>query len=95
MNSIKWFVLLIFIILAFLATGCSTTVPIKRTFPAVPAELLTECSDLKLVPEGTTELSKTLSVVVENYGQYKECQIKVDLWTEWYNKQKKIFEEVK
>jgi hypothetical protein len=75
--------------------ACSTTVPVKRTFPDVPAELLAECPDLKLVPEGTTELSKTLSVVVENYGQYKECQIKVDLWTEWYNKQKKIFEEVK
>ena len=78
-----------------LLAACSTTVPVKRTFPDVPTELLAECPDLKLVPEGTTELSKTLSVVVENYGQYKECQIKVDLWTEWYNKQKKIFEEVK
>jgi hypothetical protein len=78
-----------------LLAACSTTVPVKRTFPDVPAELLAECPDLKLVPEGTTELSKTLSVVVENYGQYKECQVKVDLWTEWYNKQKKIFEEVK
>lgn len=78
-----------------LLAACSTTVPVKRTFPEVPAELLTECPDLKLVPEGTTELSKTLSVVVENYGQYKECQLKADLWTEWYTKQKKIFEEVK
>jgi len=86
--------LLILVPILMLA-ACSTTVPVKRTFPDVPAELLAECPDLKLVPEGTTELSKTLSVVVENYGQYKECQIKVDLWTEWYNKQKKIFEEVK
>lgn len=95
MNLIKWFVLLIFIILAFLATGCSTTVPVQRTFPDVPAELRTECPDLKLVPEGTTELSKTLDIVVQNYGQYKECQLKVDQWTDWYTKQKKIFDEVK
>lgn len=86
--------LLILVPVLFVA-ACSTTVPVKRTFPAAPAELLAECPDLKLVPEGTTELSKTLSIVVENYGQYKECQLKVDMWTDWYTKQKKIFEEVK
>ena len=86
---------LLILVPVLMLAACSTTVPVKRTFPDVPAELLAECPNLKLVPEGTTELSKTLSVVVENYGQYKECQIKVDLWTEWYNKQKKIFEEVK
>jgi hypothetical protein len=76
-------------------TACSTTVPVKRTFPGVPEELLAECPDLKEVPEGTTELSKTLDVVVQNYGQYKECQIKVDLWINWYEKQKQIFDSVK
>ena len=82
------------LILTLLLAGCSTTVPVKRTFPAVPDELKIECPDLKEVPEGTTELSKTLDVVVQNYGQYKECQIKVDLWNDWYEKQKKIFDEV-
>ena len=83
------------ILVALLTTACSTTVPVKRTFPSVPDELKVACPDLKEVPEGTTELSKTLDVVVQNYGQYKECQIKVDLWTDWYEKQKKIFDEVK
>lgn len=83
------------LILSLLLAGCSTTVPVKRTFPDVPEELKAACPDLKEVPEGTTELSKTLDVVVQNYGQYKECQIKVDLWTDWYDKQKKIFNEVK
>lgn len=78
-----------------LLTACSTTVPVKRTFPDVPAELKASCPELKEVPEGTTELSKTLAVVVDNYGLYKECQIKVDLWTEWYTKQKEIFDSVK
>jgi hypothetical protein len=83
------------LILTLFLAGCSTTVPVKRTFPDVPEELKVSCPDLKEVPEGTTELSKTLDVVVQNYGQYKECQIKVDLWTDWYEKQKKIFNEVK
>lgn len=83
------------LIIALLLSGCSTAVPVKRTFPAVPESLTQECPDLKLVPEGTTKLSDVLGVVSENYGQYKECQIKVDLWRDWYDKQKKIFDEVK
>jgi len=95
MNLVKLFILFICIILAFLVTGCSTTVPVKRTFPDAPAELKVMCPDLIEVPEGTTELSGVLKVVTDNYAQYKECAVKVDLWTEWYKEQKKIFDEVK
>lgn len=83
------------LVLSLLLAGCSTTVPVKRTFPNVPDELMQECPDLQTVNEGTTKLSEVLTVVTENYGQYKECQIKVDLWRDWYEKQKKIFNEVK
>lgn len=76
-------------------TACSTTVPVKRTFPEVPEELTQQCPDLKSVPEGTTQLSDVISVVADNYAQYKECQIKTDLWKDWYEKQRKIFDEVK
>lgn len=86
---------LLILSLALLLTACQTAVPVKRTFPAAVDELKVSCPDLKEVPEGTTELSKTLDVVVQNYGQYKECQLKVDLWIDWYEKQKKIFDEVK
>jgi hypothetical protein len=86
---------LLILSLALLLTACQTAVPVKRTFPAAVDELKVSCPDLKEVPEGTTELSKTLDVVVQNYGQYKECQLKVDLWIDWYDKQKKIFDEVK
>lgn len=87
---------LLALIPVLLLTSCAVThVPVKRTFPDVPEELKQACPDLKMVPEGTSELSKTLSVVVENYGQYKECQLKVELWNDWYTKQKQIFEEVK
>lgn len=84
-----------YLLILLLLAGCSTSVPVKRTFPTVPDDLLKECPDLKSVPGGTTKLSEVLNVVTENYGQYKECQIKIDLWRDWYEKQKKIFDEVK
>lgn len=86
---------LLILSLTLVLTACQTAVPVKRTFPAAVDELKISCPDLKEVPEGTTELSKTLDIVVQNYGQYKECQLKVDLWIDWYEKQKKIFDEVK
>jgi hypothetical protein len=78
-----------------LLSGCATTVPVSLSFPQVPEDLKTACPDLKPVPEGTTKLSEVVSVVTVNYGQYQECRIKIDAWTQWYNSQKKIFEGIK
>ena len=83
------------LILLLLLAGCSTTVPVKRTFPEVPKELLIRCPELKEVPAGTEKLSELLSVVADNYGQYKERQLSVELWNEWYQEQKKVFDSVK
>jgi pectin methylesterase-like acyl-CoA thioesterase len=77
-----------------LLTGCLAT-PVKRNFPEVPQELLTACPDLSTVSAETDKLSDVLKVVTTNYGQYQECQIKVDAWTEWYKTQKQIFDSVK
>jgi hypothetical protein len=33
--------------------------------------------------------------VVENYAHYHECSARVELWNEWYTKQREIFESVK
>jgi hypothetical protein len=82
------------LLLPLLLSGCLTT-PVLEKFPEVPAELLTACPDLKLVEPGTTKLSEVIGVVADNYGQYKECQIKVDTWIEWYNHQKVIFNSIK
>lgn len=79
--------------LALLISACST-VPVERKFPDVPKELLQACPDLKQV-NPTTKLSEVVDIVVSNYGQYKECQVKVDSWVDWYTNQKKIFESVK
>lgn len=82
------------VILSVALTAC-TTVPVKRSFPEVPRELLTTCADLKTVPEGTTKLSDVLTVVTDNYTIYQECAVQNDAWIEWYRDQKRIFESVK
>ena len=85
---------LIILVSAFMLTGCLSTAPVKRNFPEVPQELMTACPDLKTV-ENTDKLSKVIETVTDNYAQYHECRVKVDTWIDWYNTQKKIFDEVK
>lgn len=86
---------LLLILPLFLLTGCLQSVPIKPEFPKAVQELTTECPDLQLVPVETTKLSEILLIIVKNYGQYHECQAKVDGWIQWYNDQKKIYDSVK
>jgi hypothetical protein len=81
------------IVLTLLLSAC-TAVPVDRKFPSIPTELTQACPDLKLI-NPTTKLSDVVDIVVTNYGQYKECQVKVDSWIDWYNTQKQIFESVK
>ena len=95
MNLLKLFVLTICIILAFLATGCSTVVPVTMKFPEAPGNIaLTVCPQLQKLQKDAklSDISKTVSV---NYTTYYECAVKTDAWIEWYQKQKQIFENVK
>lgn len=85
--------LLVLISLVMLS-ACSTVTPVERKFPSVPSDLLEACPDLKQT-QPTDKLSDVLKVVVDNYGQYHECRIKLDAWIEWYNKQQEIFNSVK
>lgn len=85
---------LLVIISAVFLTGCLAT-PVKRSFPEAPKELMTQCPELIKLQEGTTQVSEMLKIISENYGQYHECKIKTELWIEWYNQQKKIFDSVK
>lgn len=84
---------LLLLIAVLLLSGCLAT-PVKRTFPDVPEDLKVACPNLAML-EPTTKLSEVVSVVVKNYGQYQECQIKSETWIEWYKTQKEIFESVK
>ena len=94
MNLLKLFLLTIFIVLAFLATGCSTTVPVTAKFPEIPERLLEKCPQLKKLEE-EAKLSDITKTVTVNYTTYYECAVKNDAWIEWYNIQKHIFESVK
>jgi hypothetical protein len=85
---------LLILLTVVMLTGCFGTAPVKRTFPNVPEDLMSACTDLKET-EPTTKLSEVIDVIVVNYSQYHECRIKVDGWIEWYKTQKSIFESVK
>lgn len=76
----------------FMLAGCITAQPLHPTFPEAPATLQEKCAKLKEATEGMT-LSEFTKVVVENYILYHECERKVEGWNEWYQKQKKIFED--
>lgn len=76
-------------------SGCSILVPVKAKFPGPPgADAQQPCPLLKPVTDEAklSDVSKTVAI---NYGEYYHCANKVDIWNEWYNTQKKIFEGVK
>lgn len=81
-------------VFAIVLTAC-VSVPVDRIFPKAPDELKTACPDLQLIDPTTTKLSDVINTITSNYGQYQSCQNKVDIWIEWYNKQKEIFDSVK
>jgi hypothetical protein len=77
-----------------LLTGCAAT-PVARKFPEVPPVLLESCPQLKKIDSETTVFSVLTKTVVENYTTYYDCAVKHDAFIEWYQVQKKIFDEVK
>ena len=80
-------------LIAITLVGC-TTVPVARKFPEAPQTLMEKCPELKQLAQDA-KLSDVARTVVENYTQYQHCSNKSESWVEWYNTQKKIFEEVK
>jgi len=82
------------ILFVTLLTGCSTTVPVVAKFPEVPQHLLVKCPQLNKVSDDAklSDVSKTITM---NYTEYYTCAVKNDAWIEWYQVQKKIFEELK
>jgi len=93
MSLIRLFILCIFIVLMFLITSCSTTVPVTVKFPPIPEELNVQCPPLNKIPDDA-KLSDISKTVTQNYKQYKDCSTNNSGLIEWFNKQKKIFEEL-
>jgi hypothetical protein len=76
-------------------SACTATVPVKQKFPEAPAELFEKCPTLNTIEPGKTAITDLLKTVVGNYALYYECAIKQEGWTNWHDKQRKIFESVK
>lgn len=80
---------------SILLTGCATSVPVTMSFPQIPAELTKSCDLLLPLDANKRELSDLLINSTDNYAKAKECHAKNKAWQEWYDTQRKIFEEVK
>ena len=78
-----------------LLTGCATSVPVTMSFPQVPDSLSKPCDLLLPLDPNKRELSDLLENTTDNYAKAKECHAKSKAWLEWYETQRKIFEEVK
>ena len=94
MRLINLIILAIFIIVLFLLTGCSTPVPLTPRFPTAPATLLEGCpKKLETIEGDSVTIVDFTKSVVKNYGTYHECAAKYDSWIEWYQTQKKLWDE--
>ena len=72
---------------ALLLAGCVSTAP---KFPDLPPDISQACPELKEA-EKSEQLSKLLDTVVQNYGTYYECRVKVEAFVEWHKKQQEIY----
>lgn len=84
-----------FLISILLLTGCATSVPVTMSFPQVPDALSKPCDLLLPLDPDKKDLTDLLENTTDNYAKAKECHAKSKAWLEWYETQRKIFEEVK
>jgi hypothetical protein len=80
--------------IASLLTACSTAVPLTQRFPDAPDMLKEKCPELKIIVGEKVSIVDFTRTVSENYTTYYQCSGKNDAWINWYNQQKKIWEEV-
>ena len=77
-------------------TGCfSTTAPVKRSFPEAPVYLMQPADELRVLDKNTQDLDALIINANENYASYRELDIRLQGWQQWYREQKQIFESVK
>ena len=76
-----------------LLAACSTAVPLTQSFPQAPAMLTEKCPELKIIVGEKVTIVDFTKTVSENYTTYYQCASRTDAWIDWYNKQKKIWED--
>lgn len=80
------------IALALLLAGCSTSVPVRQSFPVAPSVLMERCPDLLTIDDGKNSMRDMLKVVIQNYALYYQCAERTHGWQDWYGEQKRIHE---
>ena len=80
---------------AIVLAGCgSTPVPVTAKFPEIPSKLLEKCPRLQSLDE-KAKLSDVAKTVTQNYTTYYECAVKHDGIVEWYEVQRRIYNNIK
>lgn len=77
-----------------LLSACSTAVPLTQSFPEAPAMLKEKCPELKTIVGEKVTIVDFTKTVSENYVTYYQCAGRNEAWIDWYNQQKKIWEDV-
>ena len=80
--------------IASLLAACSTAVPLTQSFPVAPDMLMEKCPELKTIAGEKVTIVDFTKTVSENYTTYYQCAGKNDAWIDWYNQQKKIWEQL-
>jgi|TARA_R110000868_G_scaffold80285_2_gene228228 hypothetical protein len=83
------------ILISLLLTGCATSVPVRMSFPQAPESLTKPAEELQALDPNKKKLSDLLENANNNYGEYHKLKQQNDAWIEWYNTQRKLFEDVK
>lgn len=88
-------VMIIFVFVVSCLVGCSTTVPVHRSFPEVPEQLMQPAPALTPLPPNTTELSALIDNANENYHAFRVLREHYQAWQQWYTQQRENFNSVK
>jgi hypothetical protein len=82
---------ILIVLVSTMLTGCVLFA--KPKFPDAEESLMVSCKELTQLPNDTVTISQLMSSVVNNYTLYHQCALKVAGWQEWYNKQKKNYDD--
>ena len=84
------------LIIALLAlTSCSLAPPARPAWPEAPTEILQPAPNLTPLGKDQHNLSDLIENANINYSEYFSLRNKYNAWIEWYNTQKKIYDNSK
>lgn len=83
---------LLLTMLSLFLVGCKTVEPSTYNFPTAPNIILEPCEELATLANDA-KLSDLMITITMNYMKYHECKSKNQGWIDWYNEQRRLFEE--